>query len=235
MADVVHSNYLLIPVINRLGIHLGFGDKSVKSICDEKEIDTDFFLMVMNTFSNEKYFPDKNLLPNNIPIFVKYLQNTHAYYLTVQIPLLQSLIDQLISEEVDLNNNLTLIRSFFLDYKSELNEHIGREEAITFPYISTIYSLAYKHFDREEYKRVTKDYSMKRFVDEHSDIDVKLCDLQNLLVKYITCPSKEQLVNTIVFELFRLEKDIKDHTRLEEKLLRPMIANLENLLKTYST
>jgi regulator of cell morphogenesis and NO signaling len=232
MADVIHGNYLLIPVINRLGIHLGFGDKSVKNICADHGIDIDFFLMILNTFSNEKYFPEHRLQTVNILVFIKYLRKTHEYYLSVQIPLIESLIDKLISTEEQTNKNLKLIRSFFLDYKIELNEHIQREERITFPYIENMYSLFYEKFDDQKYKQITRKYSMKRFVEEHSDIDVKLCDLQNLLIKYIACPNEENVTNAIVFELFRLEKDIRDHTRLEEKILRPMVVELENTLKT---
>jgi regulator of cell morphogenesis and NO signaling len=32
MADIIHGNYLLLPVINRFGIRLGFKDKTVKDV-----------------------------------------------------------------------------------------------------------------------------------------------------------------------------------------------------------
>ena len=49
MAEVIHNNYLLIPVIRRFGIKLGFGDKTVKTICKEHNIDHDFLLAIINT------------------------------------------------------------------------------------------------------------------------------------------------------------------------------------------
>jgi len=230
MADVIHSNYLLIPVINRLGIHLGFGDKSVKNICNETGIDIDFFLTVINTFSNENYFPEKQLRAFNLLTFLKYLKKTHSYYLSTQVPIVDDLIDRLIVNNKS-KTNLHLVKNFFDVYKLELFEHINREERITFPYIETLYKLYHENFDVQTYKKATRDYSIKRFISEHSNINDKLSDLQNLLIKYIPDINDEVLTNSIVFELFRLEKDIVDHTRLEEKILKPMVFELETSLK----
>ena len=61
LSEVVEEHTSLIPVITRFGIRLGLGDKSVTQICDEYGIDTDFFLIMVNTFLNEEYFPQKKL------------------------------------------------------------------------------------------------------------------------------------------------------------------------------
>ena len=60
MSEAVEEHPSLIPVINRFGIRLGLGDKSVKTVCEEYRLDTDFLLTVINTFLNEEYFPEKN-------------------------------------------------------------------------------------------------------------------------------------------------------------------------------
>ena len=35
MADVIHLDYTLLPVITRFGINLGFGDRTVEKVCLE--------------------------------------------------------------------------------------------------------------------------------------------------------------------------------------------------------
>ena len=52
MSEVVEEHPSLIPVINRFGIRLGLGDKSVKAICEEYRLDTDFLL---NTSRKRSY------------------------------------------------------------------------------------------------------------------------------------------------------------------------------------
>ena len=39
LCDVIYNEPSLIPVINRFGIKLGVGDKTIRVICEEKNID----------------------------------------------------------------------------------------------------------------------------------------------------------------------------------------------------
>ena len=232
MAEVLHRNYLLIPVINRFGIRLGLGEKTVSMVCIEHQIDTDFFLTIINTFSNENYFPLKKLQTFNVLTIIEYLRKTHQYYLYTQIPTIERQINNLITSCTQQCNNLELVKKFFLNYKKELEIHINREETITFPYIQKIYELYLGTFNALSYQEVSKQYSMKIFGKEHDNIDDKLYDLQNILIKYVTSNFDETVCNSLIFELFRLEKDIKDHTRIEDKVLIPLIIEIENALKT---
>jgi regulator of cell morphogenesis and NO signaling len=231
MAEVIHHNYLLIPVISRFGIRLGFGEKTVKTVCDEHQINSEFFLAIINTFNNENFFPEKKLQTFNIMVILKYLRKTHSSYLDSQVPAIEKNIDILISSGKNPSNNLKLVKNFFLTYKKELGVHISREETLVFPYIEKIYKLYHQAFNAEEYHETIKKYSINKFEEEHDNIDDKLCDLQNILIKYITDSYDEVLCNIVISQLFSLEKDIKDHTRLEDNVLIPLVAEMENELK----
>jgi regulator of cell morphogenesis and NO signaling len=52
MAFLLQTNYHLVPVFHRFGFQLGFGNKTVEQLCNENEINTDFFLAIVNTFHN---------------------------------------------------------------------------------------------------------------------------------------------------------------------------------------
>ncbi len=71
---------------------------------------------------------------------------------------------------------------------------------------------------------------MKIYEAEHDEIDEKLFDLKNILIKYINGDFDQATVNEIIFELFRLEKDIKDHSRIENNILMPLVAEMEKSL-----
>ena len=47
LSEVVEEHPSLIPVINRFGIRLGLGDKSVKTLCEEHSLDTVLLLTVI--------------------------------------------------------------------------------------------------------------------------------------------------------------------------------------------
>ena len=61
LCDIILHEPTLIPVLNRFGITLGIGDKSIRSVCEENSLDTDFFLTILNTFINEEFFPENRL------------------------------------------------------------------------------------------------------------------------------------------------------------------------------
>ena len=86
LSEVVEEHPSLIPVINRFGIRLGLGDKSVKTLCEEHSLDTDFLLTVINTFLNEEYFPEKKLQTFHTSQIIDYLTKTNQYYLRYQLP-----------------------------------------------------------------------------------------------------------------------------------------------------
>jgi regulator of cell morphogenesis and NO signaling len=71
---------------------------------------------------------------------------------------------------------------------------------------------------------------MQVYEEEHSDIDEKLYDLKNILIKYVRGKAAESEYHEVIFELFRLEKDIQDHTRIENNVLMPLVMEMENVL-----
>ena len=51
MSDLICDNYSLLMVMSRFGLSLGFGDKSVKDVCEAQGVDCPTFLAVANFIS----------------------------------------------------------------------------------------------------------------------------------------------------------------------------------------
>jgi regulator of cell morphogenesis and NO signaling len=230
MADVVHGNYLLMPVIDRFGIPLGFGEKSVQMICRKHNIDVDFFLTIINAYTNEQYFPEKKLQAFNVLMIIDYLKKTHFYYIHTQVPLIEKLLTGMLRRRPSDSHKLRLIKRFFLEYKRELFNHLDREETTTFPYVKTVYRLFHNSHASAREKRALSKYSMHVYEEEHTDVDEKLYDLKNILIKYVRGDSMNAVYQEVIFELFRLEKDIQDHTRIENNILLPLVEEMEDAL-----
>ena len=71
---------------------------------------------------------------------------------------------------------------------------------------------------------------MHVYEEEHTDVDEKLYDLKNILIKYVRGDSLNAVYQEVIFELFRLEKDIQDHTRIENNILLPLVEEMEDTL-----
>ena len=230
MADLIHLNYLLISVINRFGIQLGFGDKTVDQVCKENQIDTYFFLEIVNAFHDKEYFPDKSLQTFSIKLIVKYLLKTHHYYLEEKVPELEVLINKMVKECYSDAENIDVLIQFFTEYKNELVTHTRREDEVVFPYALKIEEAIEKPENRKDLIVELKKYSIKDYMNEHDNIEEKLFDLKNIIIKYLPPPKNKNLCNTVLTELFNLEKDINDHSRIEEKVLVPKVVELEKKL-----
>jgi regulator of cell morphogenesis and NO signaling len=61
-------------------------------------------------------------------------------------------------------------------------------------------------------------------------VEIKLNDLKNLIIKYIEPSYNDNDCNEFLIMLFRFEQDIKDHDRIEEKILFPQVIRIEKEL-----
>ena len=86
LSEVIYRNPSVVPVIGRFGIRLGVGDKTIAETAREAGIDEDFFLLVLNTYLNEDYFPEDELYALSRQQVDDYLAKTDRYYLQVQLP-----------------------------------------------------------------------------------------------------------------------------------------------------
>lgn len=231
MADVIHRNYFTLTVLNRFGIELGFGDKSVDDVCKIYHVDVDFFLEIVNTFVDKDYFPKKHLQTFPVKFITDYLQQTHNDYHQNKVPEIEFLIEQMVDSCYTQKDKIVLLKKFFNDYKQELLNHTKREEEVVFPYTLAIEKEYLSDKPDQSVLKLMKTYSIEVFQNEHDNIEEKLYDLKNIIIKYLPQPKNSKLCNKLLYELFNLEQDLNDHSRIEEKVLVPKIREMEKIIK----
>lgn len=232
MADVIHLNYSLLPVITRFNIELGFGDKTVKEVCKLFGVNLDFFVEITNSFIDDDYIPQKELNSFPVSLIVQYLKETHDYYMYEKIPELSKMISVL-SDEVESSendNSIMLVIKFFREYEVELKNHIEREEKKVQPYVIELEQAFLNNNPDKKLIDKIKSYSINDFAREHDNVEEKLYDLKNIIIKYLPPHKNKALCNQILMELFRLERDLNAHAQLEDKVLIPKVAKMEAIL-----
>jgi len=230
MADVIHLNYLLLPVINRFGINLGFGDQSVEQVCSEYQVNVSFFLDIVNTYNDANYLPKEKMRNYPIQTIVDYLVKTHQYYKEQALPEIKEKIDRLYASCSKNCSNLDLIEDFYEKYKEELLIHLKSEEDKFFPYINALSQATDSRLDIDALRK-KYNFSYDQHSEEHENVKIKLLDLKNILIKYLPANYDQNRCNDLLFSLFVFEKDIGDHERLEDVILLPALDYLENTLK----
>ncbi|MBR5298490.1 MAG: helix-turn-helix transcriptional regulator [Parabacteroides sp.] len=225
MSEVVEEHTSLIPVINRFGIHLGLGDKSVQEICDKYQLDCDFFLTVINTFLNEEYFPEKKLQTFHTSQIIDYLTKTNQFYLRDQLPNIERHLQLFIKQSLPGNNSLSLIGKFFLSFKEELNDRIQKDQEEWFPYCL---SLSEKLKSIQQIKILDKK-QINIHIESEDTIEALLADLKSIMIKHLSGDYNENLCYAVIFALNSLEKDIKQHNRIRYRILTPIVRAMEEL------
>jgi len=231
MAEVIHLNYTLLNILARFGIRLGFGEKTVEQVCQEYEIQTGFFLEVINSFNDKTYKPGKNPKSYPVQLIIDYLRKSHEYYLSVKIPQIELLISKLAELSSPADANLwEMAMRFFAAYKKQLIDHIEHEEEVVYPYVvATENSYNTQEFPIKKLNPAA--YSIGKYAKEHNNIEDQLFDLKNIIIKYLPLPSRPELCQTLLEELFKLESDLNDHARIEDKVLVPRVKFLEKWLQ----
>jgi len=231
LADVILHDHTLVPIINRFGIHLGFGDDSIAEICRHQHLNIDFFVTILNAFHDTHYFPKEQLQNFPSALIIDYLRKAHHYFLEEKVPEISILIDKM-AEEYPLDKTTSnLISNFFKDYTEELKKHIQREEDTIYPYVLQLEEAVSKsRIDKELFKKIS-NYPISDYEAEHENIEEKLFDLKNILIKYLPEPKNDKPGYRLLRELFTLEKELNEHARIEDLIMVPKVKTLEEIIQ----
>ena len=216
MISIIADNYDTLQSLGRFGINLGFGDKTVREVCEHQQVDTYTFLAVVNFTINGSREFDQELL--SIPTLLHYLKASHDYYLNFQLPFIRKqLVDAL-----DVNDSLAkLIIKLYDEYAQDIHLHMEYEEQTVFPYVDHLLN-----------NQVDENYDIGTFSKNHSKIDVKLRELKNIILKYL--PSDMRHNNQLTATLYNLyinEEWLLNHAMVEDFLFIPAISYLERKFK----
>lgn len=230
MASVILGNHLLLPVLGRFSIPLGFGEMTVAEVCSEHNIHLPFFLEVLNAFHDPEYrpVPDPQNFP--VPMTVAYLRSAHHYYLDQEVPAIGRMITDFVENAGEWKVKMSAILRFFEDYTRELTLHIGREEDVVFPYALEVDKACRAKEAPEELISRIREYPVSAYAGDHDNVEEKLLDLKNILIKYIHPSLDNEPVRRILDHLFELEADLNDHSRLEDLILVPVLIPMEQQL-----
>lgn len=217
MISLIRDNYDLLQSLGSFGISLGFGDKTVKETCEDNDVDTYTFLVVVN-FSVNGYgdFEDDDKL--SVPTLLHYLEACHAYFLDFQLPYIRRELAESLNEDDSLAR---LILRFYDEYAHEIRRHMKYEQKTLFPYVQSLID-----------GRPANDYNVDTFSKHHGATDKKLRELKLLIIKYLPQDGlhNNQLTATL-HDIYENEVWLRQHALVEDHIFVPAIRRLEQQTK----
>lgn len=206
LSEALKREPALIPVINRLGVFLGTGDKSIDSVCHSHGLDTHFFLTILNTFANEEYFPESHLKALDPAMITEYLRLTEESYLEFQIPNIERHFSSLLQRSGD-GNNLKLMKSFFDEVKQDLTALLSFDLHRWFVDIAS--------------PTVVHDLT----VPDGKGVEEKISDLRNMMIMHLSGSYDTNLCYAVINAIITFEKDFRQNNRIRNRILYPIYVS----------
>lgn len=217
MIMLIRDNYNLLQSLGSFGISLGFGDKTVKQVCEEQHVDTYTFLAIVN-FTINGHLEADSIGKLSVETLLQYLRASHEYYLGFQLPFIRK---ELV-EALDLNNSLArLILKLYDEYSRSITAHMKYEDRTVFPYVEGLLE-----------NRSSDTYSIDTYSKHHDQESDKLRELKSIIIKYLPSDGlhNNQLSATL-YDIYNNEEWLSLHAEVEEKILIPAIKRLEQKSK----
>lgn len=233
LSQVIEEHHQLIPVINRFGIRLGLGDRKIGDICESLDINTEFFLAILNTFLNEDYFPEKKLQKFDIQLVIKYLKQTDAYLIHGQLYNLEKHLNAFITMSDPNNAQMKLISRLFSEFKSELTGQIeqGLVKGDTpLALLTDLKSIIIKHIsgnfnENMCYAVIFTIDSFQKDLEKHNRIREKIL---KPMIEELTESGVEDLQELIAESLILRESKMQPLSQRELDVLRLVALGLLN-------
>ena len=214
LGDLVCENYQLLLITTRYGIPLGFGDRTIAQCCRDYHVDEHTLLLILNLSVGHYDAPSHAQLELvKLDSLITYLTNSHSYFLDYRLPELRH---RLLSAISNCPPELAaVIRRFFDEYVEEVRKHMNYEDKTVFPYAKNLAS-------------GIKDpnYSINVFAKKHDQVEIKITEINNLLIRYFSSSGSYELTN-VLNEIFSSEYELAAHNLIEDNVFVPYIQLLE--------
>ena len=225
MSDIISTNPYLMFMLEHFGINLVVHDMTVAQLCAKNEISTELFLSFTNLFNGFNSSPSVKYAFSDLKTITTFLRNSHQYYLNEKYPEIRKYIAQMY--EINDQASVLMVEKFFDEYFSEVREHLHYEDQVVFTYINKLFS----QLKNKQPANSDEDFSVKDYREHHDDIEEKLEDLKNLLLKHLPLKNDQLIRRKLLFSLFELEFDLNVYTQIEDTILIPLVENLELFVK----
>lgn len=211
MTDLIEENPALLLMMQHFDMDFMVDDNTVEMLCQRYELSVELFISVGNLYNGLRPKSEVILSENDFIEIIRFLRNSHIYYRKYKYPELSAYINSL--QKDNSSKELKLLEIFFNNYFKEVLEHLDYEDNIAFPYFTNLIN--------NKSIPCNQAYSATEYYDHHTDIELKLTDLKNLLLKHIKIEQSLNLKRKLLLSLFELEFDLYIHSLIEETILIP--------------
>ena len=189
------------------------------------DIDDDFHNELINTFYNPTLFKASIFNEFSLTAILKYLRNTHQFYINCKLGEIQFELSQLTFKEDYKQYWLPLLTHLFKKFSNQLISHIQDEENNLFPYID---SLIIAEKSSVVKFNIKQKIELVNYLLKHDDFAEQSLEFIISLLENKSSQFYDQLaLGVLISRLKVLETDLLIHAKIEDEILIPKAIQLE--------
>ena len=198
--DLIEQNVRILLLMEHFGTGFTVADLTIEELCRLKDINPKIFTYFCNLYNGNYDVAYKPENREDIIQIISFLENTHCYYLSEMYPEIKYYIKEL--AKINQTDDIKLVEKFFESYFQEVKKHLEYEQKKLFPALRDGVLPQNKHVKIN-----------------HGDIETKIADLKNLLLKHIRLNDNNGMKRKLLTAILEFQFDLNIHSIIEEKLL----------------
>lgn len=232
VGEVVKANMHAAGIFERHGVDYCCGGRqSLTEACERSDVDT-------ATLKQELADLPEGGAPNvaswDTPFLIDYIVNTHHAYVRSMLPTVHAHAAKVAQVHGENHPETREIASIFMEVKSELEQHMMKEERILFPFIKQLVAVEGGSAGRQEGGIGSVQGPISMMEQEHDNVGLAFDRLRTLSGGFTPPEDACTTFQLLYRELDEFERDLHMHIHLENNVLHPRAYELEKKISQMS-
>lgn len=201
------------------------GNRILNEALDEQKINAEKMINELNTKYNE-FLENKSVFTDwaneNSGKLIEYIINTHHVFLRQELPIISDYLFKLLKAHGTNHKELFKVHREFNMLRTELEEHLIKEEEEIFPLITRLVE------EKDKYEKERILLSIEELEQEHKGAGDIIMRLREITNNYNLPEDACKTFETTYKKLEDLEQDLFKHIHLENNILFNKVHNYKD-------
>jgi regulator of cell morphogenesis and NO signaling len=226
VGEIVATDSRAAAVLERFGIDFCCGGRrSLADACRAAAVDPDIVLRALAALPPAAGGED-DVAQWPVGRLIDHILSTHHSYVRSSLPAISNYLTKLEEVHGARHPELSRVRAYFADLRSDLGQHLLKEEQVLFPYLRQLGDVS------GGCARAVSPFGsvanpIRMMEREHQEAAGVLRVIRELTHGYAAPPDGCTTYVACMAELARFERDLHRHVHLENNVLFPRAVDLE--------
>ncbi len=217
-----------IRVFEKFGIdYCCGGRRPLAEACTAGNLEVDTVIAALEAAAATPNSEVENWAGKSLESLSTHIATTHHAYVKRELPRLAMLAEKVVNRHGPTKTELPVIAATLAQLDEELTQHLGKEEAVLFPYIANLERAVAIGAAKPQSCFGTVANPIAMMTQEHEGAGTLLAEIRRLSHDFTTPEDACPTFHAFYDGLKEFEQDLHQHIHLENNILFPRAIELE--------